>query len=96
MASCRCADPLPRRSPSTSPIAQDTTPNPVIAVQAQTSVIPGKKLAVLPIGLGVFGGIALVTLAVVGLVTCERRKYRLQFRQRRRVAAAEGMREVRV
>jgi hypothetical protein len=38
--------------------------------------IPGKKLSVLPIGLGVFAGISLIALIVVGLVTWERTKYR--------------------
>lgn len=51
---------------------------------SQTS-IPGKQLSVLPIGLAVFGGLSLVTLVVVGIVTYERRKYRRQFRERKRI-----------
>ncbi len=38
--------------------------------------MPGKKLSVLPIGLGVFAGISVIALIVVGLVTYERTKYR--------------------
>lgn len=37
---------------------------------------PGKTLEVLPIGLGVFGGVSVVALVVVGVVTIERRKHR--------------------
>ncbi|KAG6845904.1 hypothetical protein H0H87_000710 [Tephrocybe sp. NHM501043] len=45
--------------------------------------MPGKKLSVLPIGLGVFAGISVIALIVVGLVTYERTKYRKAFRQRK-------------
>lgn len=45
--------------------------------------LPGKKLSVLPIGLGVFAGISVIALIVVGLVTYERTKYRKAFRQRK-------------
>jgi uncharacterized membrane protein len=38
--------------------------------------IPGKKISVLPIGLGIFAGISVIALIVVGLVTYERTKYR--------------------
>lgn len=38
--------------------------------------LPGSKLSVLPIGLGVFAGISVIALIVVGLVTYERTKYR--------------------
>jgi hypothetical protein len=38
--------------------------------------VPGQKLQVLPIGLGVFAGISVIALIVVGLVTYERTKYR--------------------
>lgn len=37
----------------------------------------------LPIGLGVFGGISVIALIVVGLVTYERTKYRKAFRQKK-------------
>jgi len=45
--------------------------------------LPGKKLSVLPIGLGVFAGISVIALIVVGLVTYERTKYRKAFRARK-------------
>jgi hypothetical protein len=38
--------------------------------------IPGKQIQVLPIGLGVFAGVSVVALIVVGIVTYERTKYR--------------------
>ncbi|KAL7281025.1 hypothetical protein ACG7TL_004327 [Trametes sanguinea] len=38
--------------------------------------LPGTHLSVLPIGLGVFAGISVIALIVVGLVTYERTKYR--------------------
>lgn len=43
----------------------------------------GQQLQVLPIGLGVFAGISVIALIVVGLVTYERTKYRKAFRQRK-------------
>jgi hypothetical protein len=54
-------------------------------------VIPGKTLSVLPIGLGVFAGISVIALIVVGLVTYERTKYRRAFRQRRLAEQGAGM-----
>jgi len=45
--------------------------------------VPGRKLSVLPIGLGVFAGISVIALVVVGLVTYERTKYRKAFRKRK-------------
>jgi hypothetical protein len=53
--------------------------------------LPGKKLSVLPIGLGVFAGISVIALIVVGLVTYERTKYRKAFRQRKLAESAAGM-----
>jgi len=50
---------------------------------AATISMPGKQLSVLPIGLGVFAGISIIALIVVGLVTYERTKYRKAFRQRK-------------
>jgi hypothetical protein len=38
--------------------------------------LPGKKLQVLPIGLGVFAGVSAIALLVVGIVTYERAKHR--------------------
>lgn len=45
--------------------------------------VPGKEFSVLPIGLGVFAGISVIALIVVGLVMYERTKYRKAFRQRK-------------
>jgi hypothetical protein len=53
--------------------------------------IPGKQLQVLPIGLGVFAGISVIALIVVGLVTYERTKYRRAFRQRKLAEQAAPM-----
>jgi hypothetical protein len=59
---------------------------------AQTQfALPGKKLSVLPIGLGVFAGISVIALIVVGLVTYERTKYRKAFRQRKLAEAGSAM-----
>jgi len=46
---------------------------------------------VLPIGLGVFAGISVIALIVVGLVTYERTKYRKAFRQRKLAESGAGM-----
>jgi len=51
--------------------------------------LPGKSLSVLPIGLGVFAGISVIALIVVGWVTYERTKYRKNFRARK-LAEAGG------
>jgi len=62
---------------------------------AALSAVPGRKLSVLPIGLGLFAGISVIALTVVGLVTYERTKYRKAFRQRRlaELSAQIGSRE---
>lgn len=39
-------------------------------------------MSVLPIGLGIFAGITVIALVVVGLVTYERTKYRKMFRKK--------------
>lgn len=53
--------------------------------------LPGRQIAVLPIGLGVFAGISVIALIVVGLVTYERTKYRKAFRQRKLAESGAGM-----
>jgi len=53
--------------------------------------IPGKKISVLPIGLGIFAGISVIALIVVGLVTYERTKYRKIFRQRKLAEQGSGI-----
>jgi hypothetical protein len=45
----------------------------------------------LPIGLGVFAGISVIALIVVGLVTYERTKYRKQFRKQKLAETAAPM-----
>jgi len=60
---------------STNTAAPDTSPT--------NFQLPGTKLSVLPIGLGVFAGVSVIALIVVGLVTYERTKYRKAFRQRK-------------
>jgi hypothetical protein len=68
-------------SPDTAP---DTTPTPDATSTPQGAFqLPGKKISVLPIGLGIFAGISVIALIVVGLVTYERTKYRKIFRQRK-------------
>jgi len=74
---------LQQMQTSTPASAADTAPS-------QTG-LPGKKLQVLPIGLGVFAGISVIALIVVGLVTYERTKYRKAFRQRRLAASGAEM-----
>jgi len=61
------------------------------AAPAAAFTLPGKKLSVLPIGLGVFAGISVIALIVVGLVTYERTKYRKAFRQRKLAEAGSAM-----
>ncbi|KAJ7593429.1 hypothetical protein C8J56DRAFT_1162277 [Mycena floridula] len=45
-----------------------------------TVIVPGEKVQVLPIGLGVLGGVIFIALAVVAFVTYERRLDRKEFR----------------
>ncbi|KAH8994028.1 hypothetical protein EDB92DRAFT_1934437 [Lactarius akahatsu] len=73
-------------SPETAP---DTSPTPSSAAQGAFQ-IPGKKISVLPIGLGIFAGISVIALIVVGLVTYERTKYRKIFRQRKLAEQGAG------
>lgn len=96
--------------------ASDLTANSAAADQSTPTsqaafVLPGRQLSVLPIGLGVFAGISVLALVIVGVVTYERKKYRRQFRLRTMAQQAgrtgmggngsqgfdedEGMREVR-
>ncbi|CAE6454998.1 unnamed protein product [Rhizoctonia solani] len=77
---------------STSPLAVSATPAQAEASPSTTEfTLPGKKLEVLPIGLGVFAGISVIALIVVGLVTYERTKYRKAFRQRKLAEQGAGM-----
>ncbi|KAI0298628.1 hypothetical protein BC826DRAFT_998440 [Russula brevipes] len=70
--------------------ADNTSTSPSSTAQSAFS-IPGRKISVLPIGLGIFAGISVIALIVVGLVTYERTKYRKIFRQRRLAEQGQGM-----
>jgi hypothetical protein len=89
------ASAAPDQAPSTTtPLAVSTTPTPAQAESSPSTTqftLPGKKLEVLPIGLGVFAGISVIALIVVGLVTYERTKYRKAFRQRKLAEQGAGM-----
>ncbi|KAJ7901944.1 hypothetical protein B0H14DRAFT_1261415 [Mycena olivaceomarginata] len=61
------------------------------ASQSSAFAVPGQKIQVLPIGLGVFAGISVIALIVVGLVTYERTKYRKAFRARKLAESGAGM-----
>ncbi|KAH9961367.1 hypothetical protein BC827DRAFT_344945 [Russula dissimulans] len=62
-------------SPAVTVAPDNTSASPSATAQAAFQ-IPGKKISVLPIGLGIFAGISVIALIVVGLVTYERTKYR--------------------
>jgi len=59
--------------------------------QSAAFAVPGQKIQVLPIGLGVFAGISVIALIVVGLVTYERTKYRKAFRARKLAESGAGV-----
>ncbi|KAI9509490.1 hypothetical protein F5148DRAFT_749296 [Russula earlei] len=96
--------PSPQNSPSTiaprstsSAVGTSTLPGADNASASPSSTaesafqIPGKKISVLPIGLGIFAGISVIALIVVGLVTYERTKYRKIFRQRKLAEQGAGV-----
>ncbi|KAG6903013.1 hypothetical protein C0995_007446 [Termitomyces sp. Mi166 len=86
------ATPLSMNSSSGSgTAAADTSATPASESSAASFQLPGKKISVLPIGLGVFAGISVIALIVVGLVTYERTKYRKAFRQRRLAETGAAM-----
>jgi hypothetical protein len=81
-------------SPSASGTAAAASGSAAAAQETPTAAaftLPGKQLSVLPIGLGVFAGISVIALIVVGLVTYERTKYRKAFRQRKLAEAGAPM-----
>jgi cobalamin biosynthesis Mg chelatase CobN len=85
---------IPAENASTPPAGGATsgTRESAETTQSAASVnIPGKEIEVLPIGLGVFAGISVIALIVVGLVTYERTKYRKAFRARRLAASGAEM-----
>ncbi|KAI0666685.1 hypothetical protein C8Q78DRAFT_444882 [Trametes maxima] len=71
--------------------ASGTSAADTAATSAASFQLPGTKLQVLPIGLGVFAGISVIALIVVGLVTYERTKYRKAFRQRKLAESGAAM-----
>lgn len=88
-------------APPTSEVGTDSVPVTQTAGQSPPETeptaeeaqgeVPGRRLEVLPIGLGVFAGISVIALIVVGLVTYERTKYRKAFRQRKLAEAGAAM-----
>ncbi|KAK7005605.1 hypothetical protein R3P38DRAFT_1710277 [Favolaschia claudopus] len=73
--------------PTGAAAAADQSPSP----SSSSFTVPGQKIQVLPIGLGVFAGISVIALIVVGLVTYERTKYRKAFRARKLAESGAGM-----
>lgn len=77
------SDPVP--TPPTL-AAQQENPTPAEGADAPMETafqLPGRSIMVLPIGLGIFGGISAIALIIVGIVTYERSMYRKQFRRRK-------------
>lgn len=100
-------------TPSSAAAAAPSSSSSVVDGQAQAASdnagdqafqLPGREIQVLPIGLGVFAGVSVLALIIVGIVTYERRKYRAQFRARKMAeqvahasyGATTNMREARV
>lgn len=77
--------PTPTSTPGTTPSGSSSSTGTSAAADSTSTnfQLPGTKLSVLPIGLGVFAGVSVIALIVVGLVTYERTKYRKAFRQRK-------------
>lgn len=69
------------------PTATDAASPTIAAAAEQPSEsafqLPGRQLNVLPVGLGVTGGVSVLALGIVGFVSWERRRYRKQFRSRK-------------
>ncbi|KIJ07140.1 hypothetical protein PAXINDRAFT_90881 [Paxillus involutus ATCC 200175] len=86
----------PSGSPAVINVAPDTTVTSTSTASSSPTavaafIMPGRSLEVLPIGLGVFGGITAIAVFVVAFVTWERVKYRRTFRQRRLVEQTRPM-----
>ena len=81
---------------NTAQAAASDVPSATLAASAEQASesafqLPGRQLSVLPIGLGVTGGVSVLALGIVGFVSWERRRYRKQFRSRKMcVGAATG------
>ncbi|KXN85350.1 hypothetical protein AN958_11450 [Leucoagaricus sp. SymC.cos] len=90
--STSAASPEAANTASPSSTVSTTSATAAAADSSDTGfTLPGKKLSVLPIGLGVFAGISVIALIVVGLVTYERTKYRKAFRQRKLAESGAAM-----
>jgi len=74
------------QSSSTTAVAAADATLAAASSSSTTIKLPGTKLSVLPIGLGVFGGISAIALIVVGYVMWERMKYRNSFRVRKKLS----------
>lgn len=85
------ADPEATLTTATVTNADGSLSTVVTTASAAAAEVPGRTLAVLPIGLGVFAGISVIALIVVGLVTYERTKYRKAFRQRKMAETGANM-----
>jgi len=75
-----------------SPSVSSSIPPSIIATPAAaaedsansgTFTPPGRSLQVLPVGLGIVGGVTAIALVIVGIVTYERTRHRKNFRRRR-------------
>jgi len=75
----------------TTTVAAAADQAPSSSASSSAFAVPGQKIQVLPIGLGVFAGISVIALIVVGLVTYERTKYRKAFRARKLAESGAGM-----
>ncbi|KIM69194.1 hypothetical protein SCLCIDRAFT_103671 [Scleroderma citrinum Foug A] len=66
----------------TGTLPMSATPS---AVVAAAFTMPGRSLEVLPVGLGIYGGVTFITFMFVVFVTYERVQYRKAFRERRMI-----------
>ncbi|KAL4074146.1 hypothetical protein J3A83DRAFT_2682478 [Scleroderma citrinum] len=66
----------------TGTLAVSMTPSPIVAA---AFTMPGRSLEVLPVGLGIYGGVTFITFMFVVFVTYERVQYRKAFQQRRMI-----------
>ncbi|KAG0150915.1 hypothetical protein CROQUDRAFT_668259 [Cronartium quercuum f. sp. fusiforme G11] len=90
-------NPIPEPPPTPLTATEQNTPTEASAAEtpfATAFQLPGRSLKVLPIGLGIFAGVSLITIISVGIVTFERARYRKQFRERKgreQIANAAGL-----
>ncbi|WWC87686.1 uncharacterized protein L201_002578 [Kwoniella dendrophila CBS 6074] len=75
-------------------IASSAFANATVAAASETAAavaIPGQQIKVLPIGLGILGGLVGIAVAAVLYVTLQKRKYRKEFRSRKLAEEASPM-----